>query len=352
MLPVIAGIEGLELSARERELFSRLQPAGYILFSRNVADYEQVRELTDALRSLTLGEDEPVIAMDEEGGRVVRTSAIGVRLPGAAALARTCSPHAVRQAALYNARCLLTLGVNTNFAPVLDLDVSKGNALPGRCWGRDTQQVISYAGIWNRETSRMGILTCGKHFPGMGAAVCDPHEQLPVLHGSRDYFLREAAMPFTALMPELPSLMIAHVLIPEIDPDFPASLSPALVRDFLRLQLGYEGIVFTDDLCMGAITSQYSPAQSVPLALRAGCDLPLVCHGAAECLEEVAEAVKLLPDDVLSPVGERIARYRMMISTLPPMTFLMWNDFLRDVEAFVSSASGDEADPDSPVARY
>lgn len=352
MLPVIAGVEGLVLSARERELFSRLQPAGYILFSRNISDYELARELTDELRRLTSGTDEPIIAIDQEGGRVVRTAEIGVPLPSAAALAQRACPHLIRQAAFYNAACLHTLGVNTNFAPVLDLASPHANALPSRCWGSDTQQVISNAGVWNRATFGRGILTCGKHFPGMGAAECDPHHDLPVLHGTRDDFLREAAIPFTALMPELPSVMIAHLLIPEIDALMPTSLSPALVQGFLRDQLGYEGVVFTDDLCMGAIAKRYTPAESAALALRAGCDLPLVCHQAVEHLEAVAAAVAELPAEILETVEQRVARYRLHISTQRPMAFIEWNDYLKNVTEWNASVEEVSADPGSPVQDY
>ncbi len=352
MLPVIAGVEGTELTQRERELFTRLQPAGYILFTRNIADYELTRELTDELRRLTTGPDAPVIAIDQEGGRVVRTAEIGVQLPSAAALARSGSSHLIRQAAYYNANCLHTLGVNTNFAPVLDLASPHANALPSRCWGAGTQEVISNAGVWNRAMYGRGILTCGKHFPGMGAAECDPHHDLPVLHGTRESFLQEATMPFTALMPELPSLMIAHLLIPEMDAELPTSLSPALVQGFLRDQLGYEGVVFTDDLCMGAIAKRYSPAESVPLALRAGCDLPLVCHDAVEHLEAVAAAVAELPAGVLDAVERRVERYRLHITTQKPMGFIEWNDYLENVAGFTVSVPEVEAAPGSPVQNY
>ena len=352
MLPVLAGVEGLVLTPRERELFSRLQPAGYILFTRNIADYELTRELTDELRRLTTGPDEPIIAIDQEGGRVVRTAEIGVQLPSAAALAQKGSAHQIRQAAYYNAACLHTLGVNTNFAPVLDLASPHANALPSRCWGYDTQSVISHAGVWNRATFGRGIQTCGKHFPGMGAADCDPHHDLPVLHGTRDSFLREASMPFTALMPELPSLMIAHLLIPEIDAELPTSLSPALVRGFLRDQLGYEGVVFTDDLCMGAIAKRYTPAESAALALRAGCDLPLVCHDVVEHLESVAAAIEALPEDILEPVARRVERFRLHISTQKPMSFIEWNDYLKNVAGFTASIPEVSATPGSPVQGY
>lgn len=352
MLPVIAGVEGLTLTPRERELFTRLQPAGYILFTRNIADYELTRELTDELRRLTNGPDEPIIAIDQEGGRVVRTAEIGVQLPSAAALARTGDSHLISQAAYYNVRALTTMGVNTNFAPVLDIASPYANALPSRCWGRDSQEVITNAGVWNRLLHRRGFMTCGKHFPGMGLAECDPHHDLPVLHGTRDDFLREAALPFTALMPELPALMIAHLLIPEIDAALPTSLSPALVQGFLRDQLGYEGVVFTDDLCMGAIAKRYVPAESVPLALRAGCDLPLVCHDAVEHLPAVAAEVEKLPQDVLEPVAERIERFRRFLTTTPPMTFLEWNDYLAAVRAFCASVPEVGSAPGSPVQDY
>lgn len=352
MLPVIAGVEGVVLSERERELFSRLQPAGYILFSRNIADYELTRELTDDLRRLTRGPDEPIIAIDQEGGRVVRTAGIGVQLPSAAALAETGRQHVIRQAAFYNATCLHTLGVNTNFAPVLDLASPHANALPSRCWGSGTQEVISNAGVWNRATSGRGIMTCGKHFPGMGAAECDPHYDLPVLRGSREAFLASATMPFMALMPELPSLMVAHLLLPDIDAELPSSLSPALVQGFLRDQLGYEGVVFTDDLCMGAIARRYSPSESVALALRAGCDLPLVCHEAASHLEAVAEAVAQLPFGILETVGRRVERFRLHLSAQRPLAFIEWNDFLANAAGFHASVAEVGASPGSPVQEY
>ncbi len=353
MLPIIAGIEGVELTERERELFSRWQPAGYILFSRNITDYELTRELTDELRALTQGAYEPIIAIDQEGGRVVRTAELGLQLPSASALAAADDAHLIRQAALYCARGLHTLGVNTNFAPVLDLASPHANALPSRCWGAGTQEVISRAGVWNRTLYRAGIMTCGKHFPGMGEATCDPHHDLPVLHGTRDSFLAKAAIPFTALMPELPSLMVAHLLIPEMDAELPTSLSPELVQGFLRDQLGYEGVVFTDDLCMGAIAKRYAPAESVPLALRAGCDLPLVCHGAVEHLEAIGQAVAGLPRQLLLEAEERINRFRLQLATEPCMTFLEWNDYLRDAAAFCARVPepGVTA-PGSPVQDY
>ena len=353
MLPVIVGIEGIELTAAEREAFSRLQPAGYLLFTRNIADYELTRELTDDLRRLTEGPDAPIIAIDEEGGRVVRTAEIGVEFPSAAALGATRNEHLIKQAAYYNARCLTTLGVNTHFAPVLDIGSTRANALPSRCWGTDSQIVTSYGGVWNRAHRRLGIMTCGKHFPGMGAAESDPHCDLPVVHGTKDEFLADTAIPFNALMPELPSMMVAHLLIPEIDPELPTSLSPALVQGFLRDQLGYKGVVFTDDLCMGAIAKRYTPAESAALAMRAGCDLPLICHNVLDHLDSVATAISALPADILDRAEARIIDFRMELATLPPMRFIEWRDYLTDLRAFCAKVPAISSEiPVSAVQNY
>ena len=354
--PIITGIEGTTLSGEERELFTRIQPAGYILFTRNIEDYEQVRELTDELRRLTQGGLEPIIAIDQEGGRVVRTGALGVQLPSAAALAATRSEHTITRAAYYTARGLHTLGVNTDLAPVLDFASSRANALSGRCWGSESQGVISYAGVWNRAMRRQDIMTCGKHFPGMGGAAVDPHFGLPSLSGSCADFLAEPAVPFTALMPELPSLMLAHLMLPAVDAALPTSLSPALVRDFLRGQLGYEGVVYTDDLCMGAITGLYSPAEAAALALRAGCDAPLICHEACRHLPAAAEALSKLPEPLLADARRRLERYRLLIPTPPPiMRFLEWREYTADLRAFcaeVPEPTQATLAPDSPGQQY
>lgn len=356
MLPIIAGIGGPELTPEEASLFSRLQPAGYILFTRNITDREQTRELTDALRRLCTGPDAPIIAIDQEGGRVIRTGALGVRLPSAAALAAGGSSHTIKQAAYYTARCLHSLGINTDLAPVLDFASQRANALSGRCWGKESQSVISHAGVWNRAMHSRGIMTCGKHFPGMGAAQQDPHYDLPALSATCDDFLAEPAIPFLTLMPELPSLMMAHIMAEGVDPLYPSSLSEVMVTDFLRNQLGYEGIVFTDDLCMGAITRQYAPAHAAQLALRAGCDAPLICHDACEHLEAVAEAISQLPPAVLQPIESRLERFRSLIpAPTAPMAFLEWREYLRDLQAFcerVPEPSAEQETAASPVQSY
>ena len=146
---------------------------------------------------------------------------------------------------------------------------------------------------------------------------------------------------------------ILDIMLPDIDAQLPSSLSPSLVQGFLREQLGYDGVLFTDDLCMGAIANHYCPAQSVALALKAGCDLPLVCHRAVEHLEAIAEAVSQLPAALLEDVERRVSRFRMMLTSMPPMRFIEWREYLKDVAAFTASVPEvDPSAPSSPVLDY
>lgn len=356
MLPLIIGIEASELSEAERKAFAKFKPAGYILFSRNILDVELCRELSDELRSIHRSIHPPIIAIDQEGGRVVRSSQIGIELPSASQLAATKNSHFIQQAAYFNARTLHQLGVNTNFAPVLDIASSEQNALASRCWGNNSQDVISYAGIWNRSLLRQGIMTCGKHFPGMGNAQSDPHFSLPKLEGDFEHFLDEASIPFLALMPELPSLMMAHLSIPEMDAQYPSSLSARIVTQFLRQQLGYEGIVFTDDLGMGAICESWTPSDSYKQALLAGCDLPLLCHDSLSQLECCKAMLKDIPLELLRLQSKRIYRFALPSSPPQPLPFIAWRELRQHCAEFchkVTEQMGeDSARMNSPVEDY
>ena len=219
----------------------------------------------------------------------------------------------IADAAAFTGDLLRLLGFNLNFAPVLDLDhfPDQQNALRGRCWGRDPQRVIDYAGQWNRWLRKRSIAGCAKHFPAGGRALSDPHHDLPSSPATLDELLREDVIPYTALMPELDAIMLAHVEFPNIDPDFPASLSPRIIRRFLRDQLGFDKhLVLTDDLDMGAITTRYGRGEDVKLAITAGNDLAMICHR-TETAETAARAIAgaAALDDRGSPRPHR---------TLPP----------------------------------
>ena len=305
---LLLGIAGPSLTAEEIARFRRLRPAGYIFFSRNITDPAQTRRLTDDLRDLTPGHN-PILAIDQEGGRVCRTSALAPDAPSPPELVACADPPLrIAESAAFTADLLRLLGFNMNLAPVLDLDhhPSAENALRGRCWGRDAQRVIDHAGVWNRWLRRRSVAGCAKHFPAGGRACSDPHHELPASRADLGELLREDILPYTALMPELDAIMLAHVEFPAIDPDLPASLSPRIIRDFLRGQLGFERhVVMTDDLDMAAVTRRFGRGPDARLAIEAGNDLALICHQTASA-ELAAREIAALPAHRIDESLERL----------------------------------------------
>ncbi|BCX50294.1 beta-N-acetylhexosaminidase [Haloferula helveola] len=351
---LLLGIEGPELSDTERKRFERLQPAGYILFSRNIVSPEQTRELTDSLRSLhTL---DPIIAIDQEGGRVTRTKEIAPVVPSANDLAAQGNPVNIANAGAYTADLLRLLGFNLNFAPVLDLDhhVGASNALRGRCWGRDPQRVIDHAGMWNRWMRKRSLRSCAKHFPACGRAKVDPHHDLPSSNATIKDLLAEDIIPYTALMPELDAIMVGHVSFPAIDPELPASLSPKIINGFLRGQLGFDRhLVLTDDLDMGAIADRFPDNSDVPAAIHAGNDLAMICHR-MERADEAAHLISELPGNVAADAEKRVEKFRKKLHAPLVWDEDKWSKTCEKIAELAAEvpATGDEAVANSPVADY
>lgn len=323
MLPVLMGLEGPCLAPEEENLIRLYQPAGFVLFSRNIETPFQTRSLTDSLK--TLCHHHPIIAVDQEGGRVVRTAALGLELPSASQVRRAENiPGLVRMAKTV-AISLRLLGVNMDLAPVLDIcyDETLSNALPSRCWGTTPNEVISMGGMFNRNLLYYGMSTCAKHFPGMGRAQTDPHANLPSIAENKEELLASDLIPFMVLEPELPAIMAAHILLPRLDPTFPATLSRTVITDLLRHQIGYKGIIMTDDLCMGAITQRYGVPQAADMALTAGCDLALICHDAVRHVSEWTSS--LTPENGIKWEDSRI-RVEKLCRSFP--SSLKWDDTL------------------------
>lgn len=356
MLPLLAGIAGTELSSAEEALFRRVQPAGYILFSRNIESGEQTRRLTDSLYALS--EETPFLTIDQEGGRVVRTGALGWMLPSASCLAKRGDSRDIVKQATLTARGLRLLGFNMNLAPVLDLGRRDrvSNALPDRCWGTTPNEVLAGACVYAGALKKGGVLTCGKHFPGLGRASVDPHYELPIVDATGEDLQKQDVIPFTSLGEDmLDAVMCAHVFFPHLDEKYPSSLSRIILTDFLRNQLGYEGLVMTDDLDMGAITSRYSLEDAVVLAVNAGNDLAMVCHS-HERMADVADALRLNVSPIRREETEvRLLRYsRKMIARRSEYSFGEWEQLLEESRVFYKtcSDSSDETGDQSPVTRY
>jgi len=354
---LLLGIDGPKLASEEAKRIRELQPAGFVLFSRNLISPAQTRMLTDELR--TLCEEEPIIAIDEEGGRVARTRAFATPPPSPPALVAHFNAgdrqNTIARSACATADLLLMLGVNLDLAPVLDLDHHPGtqNALRGRCWERDPQRVIDHAGMWNRWLRKRGIAGCGKHFPAGGRATSDPHHDLPSCDATTEDLLDEDVVPYTALMSELDAVMLGHVRFPNIDAEFPASLSRRMIQGFLRDQLGFDDhVVLTDDLDMEAITRTFGRGQDARMAIEAGNDLAMICHDTGSAFE-AAKAIGELPYWLRDEACDRIARLRKKL-TEPPV----WSEdrFANHAHAIAEIAAEvpeiDHGDDASPVVGY
>ena len=350
---LIVGLSGPELTSEEKSLFREIQPAGYILFSRNLVSAEQIRGLTDSLNSIS--QHRPFISIDQEGGRVWRTKEFSCAPPDAATFSKKATPRQIAQFGALTGQLLQILGINLNFAPVLDLDhfPEENNGLRGRCWGNHSQTVINNAGIFNRWMRKQTILSCGKHFPSNGLALSDPHHDLPVADASKEDLLKADLLPYTALMPELDAIMACHLHFPKIDPEMPASLSRTILTGLLRDQIGYNGLILTDDLDMGAIVNHYGRGNDIKLALEAGADIALICHNMAN-LSEVLNSLQINedPDSLL-----RIENQRFNLCRPPDFTESKWKDLNEEMNQLTSEVIGKErfeldCPSQSPVEDY
>ncbi len=278
---LLMGVPGTELTPETAARLKKLQPGGFILFGRNIQSPQQLRKLIDDLRDIS--DVEPFITIDQEGGRVSRLRLIGEEPPNAQSLRDKGDPALIKRHGKLTGQILRLFGFNLDLCPVLDIsyDDAADNSLKGRTYGRDPQQVIDNAGIFNRAMRAEGILSCGKHFPGYGPAECDPHEFLPVITKSREEMERSELLPYSALLPELDSVMTCHSNYTAYDPDrgrWPASLSYNVVTKLLRQQYAFDGLAMTDDLDMGAILNEVTFEQAIQEAVRAGNDLVMICH--------------------------------------------------------------------------
>lgn len=277
----------VELTALAREF----DLGGVTLFARNVEAPEQVAELSIAIEAL--GRERPAwVAVDQEGGRVARLRAPFTVWPPMATLGRADVPALAERFAHAMARELRAVGVTLDFAPVLDLATNPANTVIGdRALSADAARVADLGGTLIRAFQAEGIAACGKHFPGHGDTVADSHVDLPVVEHSPDRLRAVEFVPFrAAVAADVAGVMTAHVVVPALDDTRPATLSAPIVG-LIRGELGFSGVVFTDDLEMQAVSRQWPPAEAAVEALAAGCDAVLVCSGNVERQAAVLEGL-------------------------------------------------------------
>src|SRR5881409_302126 len=245
---ILTGVPGTRLDAKAEKLFRRIQPGGFILFARNIESAPQLRKLIDDLRSLS--EVEPIITIYQEGGRVSRLLLIGNEPPNAQQLRDKDDVDLIRRHGDITGRLLRLFGFNLDLCPVLDIsfDDDADNSLRGRCYGKNVAQVVRNAGAFNEAMRGLGIASCGKHFPGYSAATSDAHYQLPRIDRTREELDQNELAVFKQFVRDVDSTMVCHAWYPCFESQrTPASLSRRVITDLLRNELGFEGLIMTDD---------------------------------------------------------------------------------------------------------
>ncbi len=302
---VVLGCAGEELSADERGFFAEANPAGFILFRRNCRSPDQVRGLVEMLRGSVRRTDIPIL-IDQEGGRVARLRPPHWRLyPSAAAIASLPGPiaeHAARLGARLIADDLARLGITVACLPVLDLPAAGADPVIGdRAYGTDPKRVACLAMAVCEGLIEGGVLPVVKHIPGHGRARVDSHYSCPLVETGHDELSRTDFAPFRALA-AMPWAMTAHIVYRGIDPAAPATLSPRVIAEIIRGEIGFYGVLISDDLSMRALGGGLG--ERARRALDAGCDLALHCNGDRAEMEEIVAAAR-----PVSPEGAaRLAR--------------------------------------------
>ena len=327
------GIPGPQLDEATGDLLDRIQPGGVCLFARNIRERQQTRDLLDGVRDrLVL---EPLLSVDQEGGLVDRLRRVMTPMPAADKI------KSIEDAATLGSiigEALRILGFNMNFAPVLDIiDSERGrfsNGLHSRAFGMARDEAVDLASAFLEEMQSHGCLGCLKHFPGLGASEVDSHKELPTVSVSESAFRETDVYPYTRLLSshDVKAVMVAHAAYPNVGLQehdqsgklLPSSLSPAIISKLLRGDLGFGGLVLTDDLEMGAIVENYGIGDACKMAIKAGADMLAIC-ASGEAIAEGYEAISHAAESgeiSESRIDESIARIGSLKSSIEtPLPF-------------------------------
>lgn len=300
----ITGVAGETLSPAEASFLRSAPPAGLILFARNCISHEQIRRLVADVREAVGAGDEFLVLIDQEGGRVQRLRPpLGRALPPANAYAKLFAedPQLAREAAFHAARLvaddLRDLGINTDCAPVLDVPIPGAHDIIGdRAYGSEPDQIAALGRAVAEGFMAGGVLPVIKHIPGHGRATKDSHHDLPVVTEPHAVLAATDFAPFKALA-DMPAAMTAHVVFTAFDEAQPASTSRRVTHEIIRGEIGFDGLLMSDDLSMKALSGPF--AERARAVLAAGSDLALHCNGVLAEMEEVAAGVPALAGDAL-----------------------------------------------------
>lgn len=289
---IMAGFHGPTVPTELRAVAREFDLGGIILFERNIEAPEQVAEL--AYDAQEMSQELPLwVSIDQEGGRVARLKEPFTDWPPMCTLGRSGEVSLAKQFSRALARELLAVGVSLDYAPVLDIHTNSRNPVIGdRALSDQAHDVARLGAVIIDGLQREGVAACGKHFPGHGDTSSDSHHELPVVEHSPERLREVELLPFRAAVArDVAMIMTAHVLYPAFDEECPATLSPYVVTEILRRELGFSGLIATDDLNMKAITADWSVERACVTAIAAGCDLLLLC---APDIDQQVQAVEAL----------------------------------------------------------
>jgi beta-N-acetylhexosaminidase len=313
---LMLGFDGTTLNDELKFLIDGIQAGGIILFARNLESPQQIKALCTAVQNYAgnCGQPPLFIAIDQEGGQVARLKEPFTLFAGNPSMKG--ESDAVHFADVTAAE-LNQVGINMNMAPVMDVAPGDIDSIMAeRAFGGDPEWVSRMGVKIIEHLQQNSIMAVAKHFPGIGRTMLDSHLDLPVLRDNRDSIEQFDLIPFkAAITHNVCGIMLSHIFYPELDDQWPASLSPHIARDLLRRHLGYEGLVMTDDLDMGAITKHHEIRASIQQILRADIDLALICHKGPNINIAFDEVLKALTDSAeIHERGiksvERIMRYK------------------------------------------
>jgi beta-N-acetylhexosaminidase len=294
---IMTGFEGTELSDNLRFLIETVKVGGVILFAGNVKTPGQIKNLCESIQAhaMSCGQPPLIIAIDQEGGQVARLREPFTRFPGNPAMK---SEEDAAMFAAITASELIEVGINMNMAPVMDV-APEGiqSVMEKRVFGHDPHLVAKMGSVVIDGLQSKKVMSVAKHFPGIGRTVLDSHLDLPMLEAGFDDLESFDLIPFqTAIMHDVAGIMLSHIVYTGIDDKWPASLSGKIAKNLLRSSMGYDGVVMTDDLDMGAVRNHFEIGTSVRQIMSAGIDMMLICHEGPDIELAFGEILKNMRD--------------------------------------------------------
>jgi len=339
---LMVGLPGAELDAATVRQLTLLRPGGIILFARNLVSPAATIALLDAARDLL--PSLPLFAIDQEGGKVSRLELWVGPTPTAAALA-AAGPGICEQFGRATARVLRAIGFNLDFAPVVDVCGAEAtNGIADRSFGADPESVSELAGSFLDGMQDEGLAGCLKHFPGLGETNVDSHVELPTANRSREQLDEVELLPFSRLASRASAVMISHGHYPALDPApaLPATLSAEIVGGLLRQRIGFDGLVVSDDLEMGAVAPLDADGEAAVRSIHAGCDLVLYCASLDRAERAAIALVREATDE--SGFARRLAEAARAVASAadrwarPSPAAAAWEAACRELRAFSGRA--------------